>query len=116
MNAGMGRAAVTTGPTGPMELRQYPLHDPRPGEILVRVSLAMICGSDLHVRHHCDEMADLVAEVGYPHIFRSTDPVVLAEDTKVFGVTPRVLGFELHARRSEPVPSGDRSMPSIRPA
>jgi L-iditol 2-dehydrogenase len=49
MTERMGRAAVATAPTGPMELREYALHDPRPGEILVRVSLAMICGSDLHM-------------------------------------------------------------------
>jgi L-iditol 2-dehydrogenase len=49
MDTRMGRAAVAMGPTGPMELRAYPVHEPGPGEILVRVSLAMICGSDLHM-------------------------------------------------------------------
>jgi L-iditol 2-dehydrogenase len=45
----MGRAAVATGPTGPMEMRDYPVREPLPGEVRVRISLAMICGSDLHM-------------------------------------------------------------------
>jgi threonine dehydrogenase-like Zn-dependent dehydrogenase len=32
----------------PFELREYPLPDPEPGAILVRLRLANVCGSDLH--------------------------------------------------------------------
>lgn len=45
----VARAAVTTASGGPMELRDLPLHPPGDDEILVRVRLATICGSDLHM-------------------------------------------------------------------
>lgn len=44
-----GRAAVSTGPGFPFELREYEARPPAPGEILVRVTMAGICGSDLHI-------------------------------------------------------------------
>ncbi len=50
MPPSLGRAAITTGATGtPMELRMLALRPLQPGEILVRVTTAMICGSDLHM-------------------------------------------------------------------
>jgi L-iditol 2-dehydrogenase len=42
-----GRAAVAFGP-GPMEIREYPVLAPAPDQMLIRVSMATICGSDLH--------------------------------------------------------------------
>src|SRR3954470_19559014 len=44
--AGTGRAAVAFGP-GRMEIREYPVLSPEPDQILVRVTMATICGSDL---------------------------------------------------------------------
>ncbi len=44
-----GRAAVYTETGKPMEIREYPVPEPEPGAILVRVSRANICGSDLHM-------------------------------------------------------------------
>src|SRR5438093_11435741 len=45
-----GRAAVTIRGGEPrMELRQLPVREPGPGEVLVRIALATICGSDLHM-------------------------------------------------------------------
>lgn len=44
-----GRAAVFTGVGEPMSLREYPVTDPAPGSVQVRLSLANVCGSDLHV-------------------------------------------------------------------
>ena len=41
-------AAVFHGPGQPLELRQMPLEVPGLGELLVRVDLATLCGSDLH--------------------------------------------------------------------
>ncbi|PYN96516.1 MAG: zinc-binding alcohol dehydrogenase [Candidatus Rokuibacteriota bacterium] len=43
-----GRAAVFFGPGKPFELRELPLPDVEPGAVLIRVSLANVCGSDLH--------------------------------------------------------------------
>lgn len=44
-----GKAAVFTGVGEPMEVREFPLADPEPGAIIVRVTLANVCGSDLHI-------------------------------------------------------------------
>jgi L-iditol 2-dehydrogenase len=44
-----GRAAVTTGQGRDMEIRAFEVRPPAAGEILVRVRLASICGSDLHM-------------------------------------------------------------------
>ena len=44
-----GRAAVSRVDGGGMEIRDLPVRAPAPGEVLVRVSLATICGSDLHM-------------------------------------------------------------------
>lgn len=44
-----GRAAVFTGAGKPMEIREFPVSDPGPGAIIVRITTANICGSDLHI-------------------------------------------------------------------
>lgn len=61
-----GRAAVFFGPGKPFEIRAYPLPDPEPGAILIRVSLANVCGSDLH-------------------FWRGDAPVALPPDGWIFG-------------------------------
>ncbi|MBM4463340.1 MAG: zinc-binding dehydrogenase [Chloroflexi bacterium] len=43
-----GRAAIYNGLGKPMEIVEYPVPEPEPGAILVKVSVANICGSDLH--------------------------------------------------------------------
>lgn len=45
----MGKAAVTLEGSRAMVMREYPVPEPGPDEILVRVTLASICGSDLHM-------------------------------------------------------------------
>jgi threonine dehydrogenase-like Zn-dependent dehydrogenase len=44
----VGRAAVFTGTGKPFEIRQYPVPEPEPGAAVVRMTLANVCGSDLH--------------------------------------------------------------------
>src|SRR3712207_4164184 len=44
-----GRAAITRDTARSMELTEYDVPDPGPDEVLVEVSLAGICGSDLHM-------------------------------------------------------------------
>ncbi|MEE2830241.1 MAG: zinc-binding dehydrogenase [Myxococcota bacterium] len=44
-----GRAAVFVGTGKPFELREYPVPDPGERDIVVQVSRANICGSDLHL-------------------------------------------------------------------
>jgi threonine dehydrogenase-like Zn-dependent dehydrogenase len=44
-----GKAAVFFGPGKPFELRELPLPEVEPDGVLVRVSRANVCGSDLHI-------------------------------------------------------------------
>jgi threonine dehydrogenase-like Zn-dependent dehydrogenase len=39
-----------------------------------------ICGSDLHARRHCDELADVAREVGYEDFMRSDQDVVMGHE------------------------------------
>ncbi len=43
-----GRAAAWLGYGKGFEIREYPIPDPEPGAAVIRVSLANVCGSDLH--------------------------------------------------------------------
>jgi len=45
----MGRVAVLKAYGGDFELREYPVPDPEPGAILIRLTRAGVCGSDLHI-------------------------------------------------------------------
>src|SRR5439155_8983643 len=44
-----GRAAVATEAGQSIVIREYDVRDPRPDEILIRITMASICGSDLHM-------------------------------------------------------------------
>jgi threonine dehydrogenase-like Zn-dependent dehydrogenase len=44
-----GRVAVLQAYGGDFELREYPVPDPEPGAVLVRLTRAGVCGSDLHI-------------------------------------------------------------------
>lgn len=44
-----GRVVVSNGPRTPFEIREYPVADPGPDEILVKITRAGVCGSDLHM-------------------------------------------------------------------
>ena len=69
-----GRAYVYTGVDAPFEAREYPLPEVEPDGILVRLTMANICGSDLHGWHGetprepptimGHEMTGLVAKLG----------------------------------------------------
>ena len=44
-----GRAALFFEPGKPMTLTEFPVLEPGPGSVLVRVTRANVCGSDLHI-------------------------------------------------------------------
>ena len=44
-----GRVAVLPAYGGDFELREYPVPDPEPGAVLIRLTRAGVCGSDLHI-------------------------------------------------------------------
>jgi len=65
---------------GKLEVVDLPSPTPGRGQLLINVLRCGICGSDLHARHHCDELADITAETGYKGIFRSHQPTVLGHE------------------------------------
>ncbi len=64
------------------ELEVVDLPDPEPakGQVAIEVLRCGICGSDLHARHHCDELADLMVEAGYDGFMRSDQQVVFGHE------------------------------------
>ena len=44
-----GRIAVFDKANEPMVIKEFPVADPEPGQILVKLSLSNVCGSDLHI-------------------------------------------------------------------
>ncbi len=53
---------------------------PGKGQVLIDVLRCGICGSDLHARHHCDELADVMVETGYDDFMRSNQSVVFGHE------------------------------------
>ncbi|MGH9094421.1 MAG: zinc-binding dehydrogenase, partial [Acidimicrobiales bacterium] len=65
---------------GKLEVVDVP--DPRPaeGQVVLQVSRCGICGSDLHARQHCDELAEVMVESGYDGFMRSDQRVVFGHE------------------------------------
>ena len=59
-----------------LEVVDRPTPTPAKGQLPIDVLRCGICGSDLHARHHCDELADVMAESGYDAFMRSNQQVV----------------------------------------
>ena len=53
---------------------------PGKGQVLLEVLRCGICGSDLHLRYHCDHMAALMVRSGYPHFPSASDEVVFGHE------------------------------------
>ena len=43
-----GRAVVYDAPNEPFVVREYPVRDVHPNEVLVRITMSTICRSDIH--------------------------------------------------------------------
>ena len=63
-----------------LEVVDTPTPSPAKGQLLIEVLRCGICGSDLHARHHCDELADVMAESGYDAFMRSNQHVVFGHE------------------------------------
>ncbi|MDT7792786.1 MAG: hypothetical protein QOD59_2222 [Mycobacterium sp.] len=63
-----------------LEVIDQPTPVPAKGQLLIDVLRCGICGSDLHARNHCDEVADVMAETGYPDFMRSNQSVVFGHE------------------------------------
>jgi threonine dehydrogenase-like Zn-dependent dehydrogenase len=89
-----GKAAVFFGPGKPFEIRELPLPEVEPDAVLVRVSLANVCGSDLH-------------------FWRGDAPLKLPPDGWIFGheMTGRVARLGARVKTDSlgrPLAEGDR--------
>jgi threonine dehydrogenase-like Zn-dependent dehydrogenase len=84
---------------------------PRPaaGQVLLDVVRCGICGSDLHARHHCDELADVVAQAGYDGFMRSDQQVVFGHE-----FSGEVADWGPGCRRTVPTGSPVVALPLIR--
>jgi len=63
-----------------LEVLERPAPVPGAGQVLIDVLRCGICGSDLHARHHCDEMAAVALEAGYEGFMRSDQAVVFGHE------------------------------------
>src|SRR4051794_36359263 len=62
------------------EVVDRPTPTPAKGQLLVDVLRCGICGSDLHARRRCDELADIMVESGYHDFMRSNQSVVFGHE------------------------------------
>jgi threonine dehydrogenase-like Zn-dependent dehydrogenase len=65
---------------GQLQVIDLPLPVPSKGQVLIDVLRCGICGSDLHARHHCDDMAQIARETGYEDFMRSDQSVVMGHE------------------------------------
>ncbi len=63
-----------------LEVAEVPDPVPASGQLLIEVTRCGICGSDLHARHHCDELAEVMADTGYDAFMRSEHSVVFGHE------------------------------------
>lgn len=71
-----------------------PALKPAKGQVLLKVLRCGICGSDLHLRHHCDHLGALVKRAGYEHFPKASDAVVFGHEFcgEVLDYGPRTAG------------------------
>ena len=92
-----------------LEVADVPDPTPGPGQLLINVQRAGICGSDLHARYHGDDVADICAEMGYPDFMRSNQAVVLGHE-----FVGEVVGHGPGTRKHAKVGSNVVAMPLLR--
>lgn len=92
-----------------LDVVDLPTPRPAPGQLLLQVTRCGICGSDLHARIHCDELAAVTSEVGYDGIFRADQSVVLGHE-----FTGEVLEHGKRNRRSLPTGTPVVAFPLLR--
>jgi threonine dehydrogenase-like Zn-dependent dehydrogenase len=72
------KAVSCTG--GKLAVVEQPTPIPGRGQLLIDVLSCGICGSDLHARHSCDELADVASEIGYAGMMRFDQEVVFGHE------------------------------------
>jgi threonine dehydrogenase-like Zn-dependent dehydrogenase len=91
-----------------LSVEELPDPVPGPGQVLLEVTRCGICGSDLHMRHHADVVADMSARIGLDGVMRRSDAVVLGHE-----FCGRVLSYGPGTRREWPVGQLVVSLPMV---
>ena len=65
---------------GVLEVAEVADPTPERGHVVLEVRACGICGSDLHAREHCDDVAEDVAASGYDAFMRSDQSVVMGHE------------------------------------
>jgi threonine dehydrogenase-like Zn-dependent dehydrogenase len=93
-----------------LRVEDIPEPVPGPGQVLVAVERCGICGSDLHMRHHCDHMKALLGRIGAGSIVPSSS------DRVVFGheFSCEVLGYGPGCERGVRVGTRVVAQPAVR--
>lgn len=63
-----------------LSVREVPEQIPQKGQVLLKVLRCGICGCDLHMHHHCDDMRDLLEQDGYAHFPSSQQSLVFGHE------------------------------------
>jgi threonine dehydrogenase-like Zn-dependent dehydrogenase len=92
-----------------LEVAELPAPEPGPGQVVLDVVRAGICGSDLHARHHADAQADVLVEAGYHGFMRSDQHVVFGHE-----FVGRVAGYGPKTRRKVAIGSRAVALPLLR--
>ncbi|MGW6376032.1 zinc-binding dehydrogenase [Rhodococcus sp. NPDC055112] len=92
-----------------LRVADVPAPTPKAGQVLIDVLRCGICGSDLHARVHCDQLADLAAESGYDGFMRSHQDVVLGHE-----FCGEIVEYGPDCRKRWPVGTRVVAMPIIR--
>lgn len=92
-----------------LTVRDVPDPVPGTGQLVIEVQRCGICGSDLHSRHHADDLADVLGEIGYADYMRASDPVVMGHE--FYGV---VAEHGPGTRRTHPVGTPVVALPLVR--
>ena len=71
---------VVTCERAKLAVAEVPEPEPGKGQVRLEVLRCGICGSDLHARHHCDELAKVMAQTGYEGFMRSDQRVVFGHE------------------------------------
>lgn len=63
-----------------LSVREVAEQIPQKGQVLLKVLRCGICGSDLHVRHHCDHMGKLMRRTGYMNFPKADEPLIFGHE------------------------------------
>ncbi|WP_022956247.1 zinc-binding dehydrogenase [Perlucidibaca piscinae] len=92
-----------------LQVREIADPVPQKGQVLLKVLRCGICGSDLHLRHHCDHMSALSLRVGLPGFPTSKDAIVFGHE-----FCGEILEHGKGSRRKLPVGTRVCAVPMLR--